>query len=132
VVAIPEQDHVALTMRLRNGSGGALSDLRVQMCAMLKAAHGFETQSNDNKLFEPPFAAVHDATEQRWIIQAWEPIHRVWGNAPCPCLHADPKFPDCPPGENREVRGWLSFFQGSDIRAEFRRIRQAWSIELKE
>lgn len=132
VEAIPKSDHVALTMRLRNGSSAALSDLRVQMCAMLKAAHGFEPQSNDNKLFEPPFAAVHDATGQRWIIHAWEPIHRVWGNAPCPCLHADPKFPDCPPGEMRVLRGWLSFFQGSDIRAEFRRISQAWSTESKQ
>jgi hypothetical protein len=112
VEAVPMRDHLTLTMRLKNGTPAPLNDLRVQMCAMLKAARGFETQTNDNKIFEPPFAAARDTTGRRWIIHAWQPIHRAWGNAPCPCLHADPKFPDCPPGETRELRGWLSFFRG--------------------
>jgi hypothetical protein len=122
-----EKDHVALSMTLKNGTAAPLTDLRVQMCAMLKGAIGFEQQSNDNKIFEPPFAACKDTSGKRWIIHAWQPIHRAWGNPPCPCLHADPKFPDCPPGESREIRGWLSFYEGDDIRAEFRRIAEAWA-----
>ena len=122
----PHRDHLAMTMTLKNGTAETLNDLRVQMCAMLKAARGFEQQTNDNKVFEPPFAACRDAAGKRWIISAWEPIQRAWGNAPCPCLHADPKFPDCPAGETREVRGWFSFYEGEDVRAEFARIRAAW------
>jgi hypothetical protein len=126
VETVPARDHVALRMWLRNGTAEPLSDLRVQMCAMLKAAVGFQAQSNENKIFEMPFAACCDTSGKRWIIQAWEPIHRVWGNAACPCLHADPKFADCPPGETRELHGWLSFFEGEDVRAEMRRIAREW------
>ena len=126
VHAIPARDHLSLVMRLKNGTEALLSDLRVQMCAMLKAARGFEAQTNDNKIFEPPFAVARDTTGERWIISAWQPIHRTWGNAPCPCLHADPKFADCPPGETRELHGRVSFFEGADIRAELRRIAAVW------
>jgi hypothetical protein len=126
VEAVPARDHVALEMSLKNGTAAPLNDLRVQMCAMLKSTRGFEQQTNDNKIFAPPFAACRDASGKKWIIHAWQPIHRAWGNAPCPCLHADPKFPDCPPGETREIRGWLSFYEGDDVRAEFRRIAEVW------
>jgi dienelactone hydrolase len=44
-----------------------------------------------------------------------------------PCLHSDPKFPDCGPGETKRLRGWLSFYEGRDIEGEFRRIdRTGW------
>jgi hypothetical protein len=126
VEAKPARDHVALRMWLRNGTAAPLSDLRVQMCAMLKAARGFEAQTNDNKVFEKSFAACRDTTGKRWVIHAWQPIHRMWGNERCPCLHADPKFPDCPPGETRELQGWLSFYEGDDVRGEIQRIAQSW------
>jgi hypothetical protein len=126
VTAAPARDHVALVMSLKNGTAAPLSDLRVQMCAMLKAAIGFAEQTNDNKVFEPPFTACRDVTRTRWILHAWQPIDRAWGNPPCPCLHADPKFPDCPPGETREVHGWLSFYHGADVKAEFKRIADLW------
>jgi hypothetical protein len=32
------------------------------------------------------------------------------------------KFPDCPAGETRVVRGWLSFYEGKDVESEFKRI----------
>lgn len=79
-----------------------------------------------HRIFEPPFAACRDASGKKWIIHAWQPIHRKWGNAPCPCLHAAPKFADCPPGETREIHGWFSFYEGEDVRAEFRRIDAEW------
>jgi hypothetical protein len=128
VEAKPARDHVALRMWLRNGTKEPLSDLRVQMCAMLKGARGFEQQTNENKIFEKPFAACQDVTGKRWIIHAWQPIHRAWGNAPCPCLHADPKFADCPPGETREIQGWLSFYEGEDVRGEMKRIGERWKM----
>ena len=107
-----------------NGTDGLLSDLRVQQCVMLKGASGFSQQTNDNKLFEKPYAACRSADGRRWIITAWTPCERAWGNPPCPCLHSDPKFPDCPAGESRMVFGWLSFFEGTDIRGEQRRINR--------
>jgi hypothetical protein len=119
-----KSDHVRMTLKLTNASDGKLSDLRIQQCVMLKGASEFAQQTNDNKIFEKPYVACGSTDRRRWIITAWSPCDRVWGNAPCPCLHSDPKFPDCPPGESRLVRGWLSFYEGTNIRAELRRIEQ--------
>lgn len=113
---------VRMEMWLFNGTPATLSDLRVQNCVMLKGAHGFAEQTNDNKVFDAPYTACRNAAGNRWVISAWDPCQRAWGNKPCPCLHSDPQFPDCPPGETRHVRGWLSFYEGTDIRGEFRRI----------
>lgn len=119
----PGADAVRMELWLTNGSSETLRDLRVQNCVMLKAAPGFNQLTNANKVFTNSFAAVRSADGRRWIITAWEPIHRSWGNPPVPCLHADPKFPDCPPGQTRRLRGWLSFHEGADIGAELRRLR---------
>ncbi|MBX3444609.1 MAG: hypothetical protein KF774_19570 [Planctomyces sp.] len=121
-VVTPKSDHVAMEMTLTNGTDRALSDLRVQNCVMLRGAQGFDQQTNDNKRFVAPYAAARDASGRRWIISAWKPNHRTWGNAPCPCLHSDPLFPDCAPGETQRLRGWLSFYEGDDLDAELARI----------
>lgn len=124
---IPGQEGVRMKMTLTNGTKQTLSDLRVQNCVMLKGAAGFTQQTNDNKLFQSPYVACRSATGDHWIITAWQPCHRPWGNAPCPCLHSDPKFPDCPAGETRTLHGWLSFYTGTDIQAELKRLdRIAW------
>ncbi|MCA9062034.1 MAG: CehA/McbA family metallohydrolase [Planctomycetaceae bacterium] len=119
---IPRKDHLQMKMWLTNGTDQPLTDLRVQNCVMLKAADGFNAQSNDNKLFQNGYAVVRSEDGGRFMITAWDPIHRAWGNAPCPCLHSDPRFEDCPPGETRFLRGWFSFYQGQDIDAELQRI----------
>jgi hypothetical protein len=31
-------------------------------------------------------------------------------------------LPDCPPGESRTARGWVSFFEGDDVKAELKRL----------
>lgn len=127
--AIPRSTHVAFRMWLINGSDQTRSDLRVQNCVMLKAARGFEQQTNDNKVIRGSLVAVHDESQEHWIISGWQPIDRPWANAPCPCLHADPKFPDCEVGARQDLYGWLSFYQGSDIDAELARIE---SLDWKE
>jgi len=128
VTVTPRNDSLRMTMSLTNGSKEKVSDLRVQMCVMLKGAAGFTKQTNDNKVIEKPFVAVHDEKQERWIISAWEPCHRPWANAPVPCLHSDPKFPDLAPGEKATLRGWLSFYEGKDVKAEMKRIAEAgWS-----
>ena len=116
------RESVRMELWLKNGSRETLRDLRVQNCVMLKGARGFEQQTNDNKLLADPFVACKSADGNRWIITAWTPCHRPWANPPVPCLHSDPKFPDCAPGETKRLRGWLSFYEGEDIQAELKRI----------
>jgi hypothetical protein len=89
---------------------------------MLKEARGFGAATNDNKILKPPYAACRSESGDRWVITAWEPCQRAWANPPVPCIHSDPQVPDCPPGGRREVRGWLSFYQGTDLDAELARI----------
>ena len=115
---------VRLELWLRNGTPETLCDLRVQNCVMLGAACGFTAQTQTNKLFQSPYAAARSEDGRRWIITAWQPVQRCWGNPLCPCLHSDPQFPDCAPGETVRLRGWLSFYEGTEIEAEFKRIEQ--------
>ena len=117
-------DAVRIAMWLKNGSSETLTGLRVQCCAMLARAAGFTEQGNDNKLFRSPYAAVHDTSGKRWIIFAWKPAVRAWGNTRVPCLHSDPQFPDCPPGATQRIEGRLSFYEGEDIDAELKRIEE--------
>ena len=121
----PAKDAVRMEMWLKNGTDQTLTDLRVQNCVMLKGAKGFEAQVDDNKRIENPYVLCKAG--RRWIITAWEPCHRPWTNPPVPCLHSDPRFPDCPPGETRRIDGWFSFYEGDDIKAELERIeRTGW------
>jgi len=91
---------------------------------MPKMAAGFEQQTNENKVFTNPYVACRDTDGKRWIITAWEGCHNPWGNPKCPCFHSDPKFPDLEPGQTHRLRGWLSFYEGTDIEAEFQRIEK--------
>lgn len=119
---LPGPDAVRMELWITNGTTAKLTDLRVQNCVMLKHAAGFNAQTNANKILSNPFVAVRNDAGDRWIITAWEPCHRPWANPPVPCLHSDPKFPDCAPGESKRLRGWLSFYQGTNVQAEFARI----------
>ncbi|MFO0958965.1 MAG: polysaccharide deacetylase family protein [Isosphaeraceae bacterium] len=120
---VPRRDGIRIQFRVMNGSEEKLSRLRVQLCVMLAGLKGFERLTNENKVFASPFAACRDESGKRWIITGWERCGRAWGNPPCPCLHADPMVEDCPPGESRSVRGWLSFHEGADIAAELERLK---------
>ncbi|MBX3438027.1 MAG: hypothetical protein KF861_11095 [Planctomycetaceae bacterium] len=119
---VPQPDHVRMSITLTNGTDELLTDLRVQNCVMLKGAEGFTEQSNAHNVTRLPYVARHDPSGTRWIITAWLPAHRAWANEKCPCLHSDPRFEDCPPGETRRIDGWLSFYEGTDIQGEFDRI----------
>lgn len=121
----PIKKAVRMEMWLKNGTNEKLTDLRVQICVMAKMAAGFEQQTNDNKIFTNPYVACRSNDGERWIITAWEGCHRPWGNQRCPCFHSDPKFTDLEPGETKQLRGWLSFYEGTDIEAEFKRIEES-------
>lgn len=120
----PANGGIRMEFTVTNGSDAKLTGLRVQMCTMLAGLTGFEKLTNDNKVFAAPFAACKDESGRRWIITGWQRCGRAWGNPPCPCLHADPVVEDCPPGERRSVRGWLSFYEGTEIDAELKRLRK--------
>ena len=119
---VPGVDALRMEMWLTNGTDKTLTGLRVQNCIMLKGTPDFEPLTNDNKILKDPYAACGSPDRKRWIITAWEPCLRAWGNPPCPCLHSDPKFPDCAPGETSRLTGWVSFYEGTDVETEFRRI----------
>ena len=110
---------------LTNRTDETLRGLVVQNCVMLKGASEFNSMSNDNKIFREPFVACRNAAGNRWIITAWENCKRTWGNAPCPCMHSDPQFPDCAPGETELLHGWLSFYEGTDVEGELQRINRS-------
>ena len=118
----PSRDAVQFDLWLHNGTSEKLTDLRVQNCVMLKAAAGFTAQTAQNKRLDAPFAMVRSDDGRRWIITAWENCHRPWANPPVPCMHSDPKFPDCAPGVTQRLRGWLWFYQGADIDQELVRL----------
>ncbi len=118
----PQGTSIRMDLVLTNGSSETLTDLRVQNCVMLKQATGFNQLATENKVFRDCYAACRNEEGSRWIITAWKPCHRPWGNGRCPCLHSDPQFPDCEPGSTVRVIGWLSFYEGTDIDAEFKRI----------
>ena len=127
-VVHPKKDHVQMELWLKNGTPELLTNLRVQNCVMLKSASGFNAQTNDNKQSAGPYALARSADGDRWIITAWEPRHRTWYNDRCPCLHSDPKFPDCKPGKTVHLKGWLSFYEGDNIDSELKRIDKRGSL----
>jgi len=121
---VPTRDAIQMQLWLTNNTNQTLRGLAVQNCVLLGAAAEFAANTNDNKLFREPYVACRNAAGDRWIITAWENCKRAWGNTPCPCMHSDPQFPDCAPGESRRLHGWLSFYAGTDLEAELRRIER--------
>jgi hypothetical protein len=121
---VARERHVEMELWLRNGTAEKLTDLRVHNCVMLKGAAGFAAQSNTNRRLDSPFAAARSADGKRWIITAWEHCHRPWANAPVPCIHSDPRFPDLEPGEEGRLRGWLWFYESRDLNARLDQLAE--------
>ena len=122
---IPGTEGLLFEQSLTNGTDTLLTDLRVQNCMMLKSMTGFNQQTNENKVIRKPFVACSNQDSDRWVITAWSHCDRPWANPRCPCMHSDPKFPDCPPQQTREIRGWLSFYEGEAIEVELDRLLQS-------
>jgi hypothetical protein len=118
----PATNGVRMELWLRNGTDQPLTGLRVQNCVMLKGAAQFNQQTNVNKVLSSPYVACRSPETNRWIITAWEHCRRPWANPPVPCIHSDPQFPDCAPGETQRLRGWFSFYEGRAVEEEFKRL----------
>ena len=120
----PRENSVEMELWLRNFSGADLTGMNAsaglpsQICVMLKGAPEFNAQTNDNKTLRAPVAAVRSTGGNRWILTAWQnPVHS-WGNPLVPCMHADPRLPNCPYRKTVRVRGRLWFYEGTDIERE--------------
>ena len=111
----PTGDGVKMEMQLTNNSKNPLTGLYTQNCAMLGYMNDFNQQTTDNKVFTPMAVACGNPTGTKWILYAWQACKRGWGSDLCPCLHSDPHFPDIPVGESVVLRGWLSFYEGTDV-----------------
>ena len=120
---VPRQEVVKMKLWIRNGSPETLTGLRAQVCVMLKGLAGFNQRIHANKVIDGNWVACRDSDGQRWIITGWEPLHRPWENPPVPCLHADPSFPDCPPGKTVEANGIITFYNGTDIRQQIEKLK---------
>lgn len=121
----PRNDHVDMELWLRNSTRDTtFTGLQTQICIMLKEIQGFNVQTNENKVLECPSVAVHSSTGNDWVITGWEGCSHPWGNADCPCMHADPKFPDCAPGETVRLQGHVWFYSGKDVSLELERLKK--------
>lgn len=124
----PRKDAVDFDYWLENGTAEPLTNLRSQLCMLLKNAPDFNAQSGDNKVLmdfdDAAAGAVRSADGKRWIVVACERA-KCWQNPKCPCLHADPTLPDCAPGQRVKARGTIFFFEGAEaeLRAEIERRR---------
>jgi hypothetical protein len=41
-------------------------------------------------------------------------------------MHADPAFPDCPPGQTVEAIGILTFYEGTDVKARISELQKKY------
>lgn len=123
------EGEVQMELWIRNGTNETLRGLSVQNCVMLREASGFQAQSNDNKRFRSPLAVASNEAGDRWIITGWSHAERTWGNPPCPCLHSDPRFPDCEPGQTQRLVGRLAFYQGTDIETQLQQLANRWQLD---
>ncbi|MBI5093432.1 MAG: hypothetical protein HZB26_13455 [Candidatus Hydrogenedentes bacterium] len=119
----PRPDGADMEMWLRNGTPEPLTGLRTQVCVMLKGVAGFNGQTNDNKVFDAPVAYTKADGAERYALTAWDHCTRVWGNQKCPCMHSDPTFPDCAPGETVRVRGRIVFVDGAGVEGVVRELK---------
>lgn len=117
---------VRMRIEIRNGSRRAMRDLRAQVCVMLAEARGFSAQTSDNKRQLGEFAVVagEGGAAQRHILTSWRPLWRVWNNPRVPCVHADPRFPDCGPGQVVSAQGVLAFVEGEVREPLLMRLRK--------
>jgi hypothetical protein len=122
-VVTSERDAVRFDFALINGSDRAVTDVRVQVCNMLKGMKGFEQQAEGDVVKSGSLIAARSRDAKRWVVAGWEPMQRAWSNPPVPCIHSDAKVPDCKPGAIQRVRGFVRFYEGTDVDAELRRLQ---------
>jgi hypothetical protein len=122
VRATPTLDAVNLTLWLRNGTKRPMHYVVAQTMVLMSQMKGFEIKSMDDIILRPPYAVCRSTDGTRWVILAWNIADRVWADLQSPGIHCDPRFPDCAPDATSTVQGRFSFYSGSDIDDELKRI----------
>lgn len=118
----PKDKEIRMSLWLFNGTKDTtFTNLQTQVCVMFKGAPDFDKLTNENKIFKGAVAAIHSEQEERWILTAWERSAHVWGNEDCPCMHSDPLFPDCAPGDTVRVHGKIWFTDSPKLEEEIRK-----------
>ena len=97
---VPAAAAVHMTLRLTNGTDAPLSNLRVQQCVMLKGAREFARQTNENKVFAPPYAACRSDDGRHWVITAWTPNEPHLGQPRLSLFALRPDVSRLPAGRN--------------------------------
>ncbi len=125
----PDKDGARMELRVKNGTDRKWTGVWAQVCVMLKGAPGFNAQTKDNKAKFPAsgVCAVRSEDGKRWIATVFEKP-KLWENPPCPCIHADPLFPDLAPGEEAVSRGRVFVYEGEDLNAEIERRAAAGTL----
>jgi hypothetical protein len=123
----PTHDYVDMDLWVENGTSEKLTGLQTMVCVMLKGARGFNSQTSDNKVLKNPVAAVKSTSNEKWILTAWDRCFMTWDNPAVPCMHANPKLPDCAPGETVKVKGRIWFHEGTDIADEIAKAKKTYA-----
>ena len=75
--------------------------------------YGVGWRSRKNPIADLPVAVVLSNQGERLVAMTWlDDTLSMVGNPAHPCIHADPRFPDLPPGKAASIRGKLIFFEG--------------------
>jgi hypothetical protein len=114
-MAKADKNSVDMELWLYNGTAKQLDSLKTQVCVMLKGADGYTELTNDNKKFAPNTAAAKSNNSDQWILTRWERTFNPWGNPDVPCIHTDPQFEDCAPGDTVKLKGKLWFYEGDNV-----------------
>jgi hypothetical protein len=113
---------VRMELWLRNGTESTLKYVMAQCGSFLARLKGFEKQSAATATIRAPYVAARSADGAKWAILAWDAADRTWCDTRLLGIRSDPTFPDCPPHGTVKVQGWFSFYQGTDIDGELKRI----------
>lgn len=113
---------VRMELWFENGTLAPVVGLWAQVCVMPARVRGFSELSAGRQLRRNEYTACRNPEGNRWIITAWHRSHGPGGNPTYPCFHSDSTLGDCAPGETVRARGWLSFYEGTDVDAELNRI----------
>jgi peptidoglycan/xylan/chitin deacetylase (PgdA/CDA1 family) len=104
----PGAQSAEMELFLENGTKEPLTAVHAQVCIMMGRAPGFNAPTAERTLLKRPVAAVRDGRD-RWIKTSWNNCNRVWSNPRVPCIHSDPRLPDCAPGETVRAQGRIWF-----------------------
>jgi len=125
---VPAREDIDLALWLYNGTEDTtFTDLQTQVCIMFKGAENFDILTNENKVFQSPVAVVLSEKADHYILTAWNRCSNAWGNPDCPCMHADPIFPDCNPGDTVRITGKIWFYGGEDLDGEIKKVSEKFT-----